>query len=125
MLLASWMLLAWMFGDSSDIRWLRNWCAGIFILTAVSLCAGGGFYLTYKVLRTSHRQAVQEMAHLLNERIKEGRTEDVRDALDHLASEPSEDSGFSSDILQRIKEVTNALEQTRNANVATQDETLH
>ena len=125
LLITGWMFLAWMFGESYDIRWLRNWCAGIFVVMAISICAGGGFYLTYKMLRSSHRQSVQQMAKLLKERLDEGRTSDVRDAIDHLASDPAEGSGSSPDILQRITEVTQALEQTRKSGVATRQDSMH
>jgi hypothetical protein len=125
LLIAGWMLLAWMIGESYDIRWLRNWCAGIFVVMAICICTGGGFYLTYKMLRSTHRQSVQQMAKLLKERLDEGRTSDVRDAIEHLASDPPEGSGFSPDILQRMTEVTQALDQTRHSNVASRPESLH
>lgn len=125
LLIAGWMLLAWMIGESYDIRWLRNWCAGIFVVMAICICTGGGFYLTYKMLRSTHRQSIQQMAKLLKERLDEGRTSDVRDAIEHLASDPPEGSGFSPDILQRMTEVTQALDQTRHSNVASRPESLH
>ncbi len=124
-LIAAWMLLAWMVGESYDIRWLRNWCAGIFVVMAIGICTGGGFYLTYKALRASHRGSVQQFASLLKERLDEGRISDVRDAIDHVVTEPGEGSEVSPDILQRLSEVTRALESTRHEHVAGKDVPMH
>lgn len=124
LLIAGWMLFAWIIGESYDIRWLRNWCAGIFVTMAIVVCTGGGFYLTYKIVRASHRSSVQQFAVLLKERLDEGRISDVRDAVEHLAVEPSEGSASHPDILQRLAELTEALESTRRERVAVREEPL-
>ncbi|MFN9719332.1 MAG: hypothetical protein ACK58L_11585 [Planctomycetota bacterium] len=125
LLIAGWMLFAWIIGESCDIRWLRNWCAGIFVTMAIVVCTSGGFYLTYKVVRTSHRSSVQQFALLLKERLDEGRISDVRDAVEHLAVEPSDGSGAHPDILQRLADLTEALESTRQEQVTAKDVPLH
>lgn len=118
-LFTAWMFLGWMFGEARDIRWLRNWCAGIFVVMALLICLGGGAMLARRVTQSSHRQTLEQFARLLEERAEEGRIQDVRDAINHLANKPDEWSTHSPDILVRIDEVTQALEKTALSKVAT------
>lgn len=117
-LFTAWMLLGWMVGESRDIRWMRNWCAGIFVVMAILLCLGGGAWISRKMTQTAYRSSIQKFSRLLNERAGEGRMEDVRDAIQHLAEEPDEWSTHNADILRRIEEVTEALEKTSHRRVA-------
>lgn len=118
LLFAAWMLLGWMIGESRDIRWMRNWCAGIFVITALVSCLAGGALLARRMTQTACRSSVQEFARLLHERAEQGRMEDVRDAIQHLAEQPDEWSSHSPDILRRVDELTMALEKTARPRVA-------
>jgi len=111
-LLTAWMLLGWFIGESRDIRWMRNWCAGIFVVMSVLICLGGGALLARRMAQADHRASVQQLTRLLNERASEGRMDDVRDAIQHLADQPDEWSTHSPDILTRVSEVTEALKKT-------------
>lgn len=117
-LFTAWMLLGWFFGESRDIAWMRNWCAGIFVVMAVCICLGGGAYFARRMTQTACRASVQQFSRLLHERAKAGRMDDVRDAIEHLAEQPDEFSTHSPDILKRIAEVTEALEKTSVSRVA-------
>ena len=117
-LFAAWMLLGWMIGESRDIGWMRNWCAGIFVITALVSCLAGGALMARRLTQATCRSSVQEFARLLNERAEQGRMEDVRDAIQHLAEQPDEWSSHSPDILRRIDELTVALEKTARPRVA-------
>lgn len=111
-LFTAWMLLGWFFGESRDIRWMRNWCAGIFVVLSILVCLGGGAFLARKLTQASYRSSMTEFSRLLHERMDEGRIEDVRDAIQHLSEEPDEWSTHSPDILKRVDELTEALQKT-------------
>jgi hypothetical protein len=118
-LFTAWMFLGWMIGESRDIRWMRNWCAGIFVVMAILICLGGGAVFARRMTQASCRTSLEQFAKLLEERSEEGRIQDVRDAISHLANQPDEWSSHSPDILTRINEVTQALEKTSLSRVAT------
>lgn len=119
LLFTAWMFLGWMIGESRDIRWMRNWCAGIFVVMAILICLGGGAVFARRSTQASCRASLEQFARLLEERAEEGRIQDVRDAISHLANRPDEWSSHSPDILSRINEVTQALEKTSLNRVAT------
>lgn len=119
LLFTAWMFLGWMFGESRDIRWMRNWCAGIFVVMSILICLGGGAMFARRITQASCRKSLEQFAKLLEERAEEGRIQDVRDAISHLANKPGEWSSHSPDILTRIEEVTQALEKTSISRVAT------
>jgi hypothetical protein len=123
-LFTSWMLWGWIVGESRDIRWMRNWCAGIFVVLCILLCLGGGAWFSRQAIQSSCRSRVQEFTRLLYERMEEGRIDDVRDALQHISEEPDEWSTYSRDRLQRMDEVTEALRKTARSRVATKHQTL-
>ena len=117
-LLAAWMFWGWLVGESRDIRWMRNWCAGVFVVLAILICLGSGALLANRQAEERHRASVQRVIHLLHARMNEGRIDDVKDALRHLAEVPAEWSTHSPDILTRLAEVTAALEKTARTRVA-------
>jgi len=117
-LFTAWMFLGWLIGESRDIRWMRNWCAGIFVILSIAVCLGGGALLSRKMTQSSHRASVERFSRLLHERASEGRLDDVRDAIQHLAEQPDEWSSHSPDILTRVDEVTEALRKTSRTQTA-------
>jgi hypothetical protein len=117
-LLTAWMFLGWRIGESRDIRWMRNWCAGIFVITSALICLGGGAVVARRMTQTSHRASVERFSRLLHERASEGRLDDVRDAIHYLAEQPAECSSYSPDILTRVDEVTEALQKTSRTQTA-------
>lgn len=123
-LITSWMLWGWMVGESRDIRWMRNWCSGIFVVLCILVCFGGGAWISCRVTQASYRSELQQFTRLLHERMKEGRSQDVQDAVQHIAEEPDEWSTFSNDPLQRLSDVTEALEKTARSRVTTTSEDL-
>lgn len=118
LLFTAWMLLGWFVGESRDVRWMRNWCAAIFVVMVILVCLGGGAWISRRMTQSSYRESLTNLSRLLNERAGEGRLEDVRDAITHLADEPDEWSTNSPDILKRIDEVTIALQKTARKKVA-------
>ncbi len=123
-LFTAWMFWGWLVGESRDIRWMRNWCAGIFVMLAILICLGSGAWLSRQISESRHREAVQRVTQLLHERMNQGRIEDVKDALQHLAEDPNEWSTHSEDVLVRLSVVTEALQKTARTRVAAKT-TIH
>ncbi len=117
-LLTAWMLWGWLVGESRDIRWMRNWCSGIFVVLAVMVCLGSAAWISHRITEAGHRDSLRRLTKLLHARINEGRTDDVKDALQHLAEDPDEWSTHSEDILTRLVDVTVALQKTARSRVA-------
>ena len=124
-LFTAWMLWGWMVGESRDIRWMRNWCSGIFVILTILICLGGSAWISRRMSQASYRASLEQLTRLLNERFQEGRTSDVGDALAHMAEVPDELSARSPDILQRLADVTEALEKTANRKVAKKPKSFH
>lgn len=120
-LLTGWMLLGWMVGESRDVRWMRQSCAVIFVTMLSLMCLGGGVVFTQHSLESNHRRSVRKFALLLRDRIHQGRIDDVRDALDHLADDPDSRSSDNPDILRRLSDVTEALGKTAHTQIADQN----
>ena len=118
LLLTSWMLWWWLVGESRDIRWMRNWFSTFFVVMAAFMCFGAGAWITHCYDEARYRKLVVEFSRLLEERLAENRTQDVRDALIHVNSEPDEWSSFSRDRLVRVTEVTEALRKSSSHAVA-------
>lgn len=117
-LFTAWIFWGWLVGESRNIRWMRNWCAGIFVVLAILICLGSGTWFSRRISESRHRDAVQRVTQLLHERMNEGRIEDVKDALQHLAEDPDELSTHSEDVLVRLSVVTEALQKTARTRVA-------
>ena len=118
LLLTSWLLWWWLVGESRDIRWMRNWFAVFFVVTAALTCFGAGAMIAHRYDEARYRKLVVEFSQLLEERLESHRIQDVRDALSHVNDEPDEWSSFSRDRLDRLKEVTEALQKSSRSAVA-------
>ena len=123
-LFAGWMFLGWIVGESRDIRWMKHWCAGIFVVSCVLICLGSGVWIAHRMTQSSYRTEFRQLTRLLNDRMKEDRIDDVRVALQHLADDPDEASTFSRDPLQRLTDVSEALRKTARNQIATKPENL-
>ncbi len=121
LLLTSWALWWWLVGESRDIRWMRNWSAAAFVMMAAVACFGAGAMLSHRYDEARYRKLTAEFSRLLEERLESNRTQDVRDALSHVNNLPDEWSSFSRDQLERVREVTDALEKTAQPAVASKD----
>ncbi|MBC7964311.1 MAG: hypothetical protein H7Z17_00170 [Fuerstia sp.] len=118
LLLTSWMLWWWLVGESRDIRWMRNWFATFFVITAALGCFAAGAMIAHRYDEARYRKLVVEFSKLLEERLESQRIQDVRDALSHVNDEPDEWSSFSRDRLDRLREVTEALQKSSSRAVA-------
>jgi hypothetical protein len=64
------------------------------------------------MLLSSHRAELQQLSIRLQQRLSDGRESEVREAIRFLAEPPAEGSGHSGDILGRMHELGQALDQS-------------
>jgi hypothetical protein len=111
LLFTAWVFYAWIMAESLEIRWLRRFLAGLFVVLITVMCLGGGIGLTRRILLSSHRAELQQLSVRLQQRLNDGRETEVRDAIRFLAEPPAEGSGHSGDILGRLSELRLAFER--------------
>lgn len=71
-LFACWMLWGWTVGESKDIKWLRRWCAPIFVVTVILISAGAGAVVTQVLVRQNVRHEVAELLEAIDRKISTG-----------------------------------------------------
>lgn len=86
MLFSAWMLWGWSVGESKNIKWLRQWCAPAFVLTAVLIATGAGAAVSHILTRNKVRDDVAQLLENIELRIRTGGADRVVSeirALDH------------------------------------------
>ncbi len=94
MLFASWMLWGWTVGESKNIKWLRRWCAPVFVVTVVIMSAGAGAYIGRAVTRNAMRENIINLLATIELRIRTGGADKViaeLQTLDH-SGDPDADA---------------------------------
>lgn len=102
LLFSGWMLWGWLVSEHRKIVWARNWCAGLFILTAVLISFGAGAGSALVVVKGRHRDQIREFATRLDQQLALGRTSLVQDELRRVTETPDEWSTESEDLLKRF-----------------------
>ncbi len=110
LLFTAWVFYGWIVAESFQIRWLKYYCAGLFIILLILICLGGGIGMTRLFLVSSHRAAIQQLARQLDQRLKDGRESEVHAAIRFLAEPPQEGTDASGDVLQRVSQLQTAME---------------
>ncbi len=103
LLFAAWMLWGWLVSDVRDIRWMRKWCAIVFVVMAVLMSAGAGVGITMAVLKRQFRSDVRDFALLVKKQVDAGNSKMVSEELQQLIEPTDAFPGQSSDILQRLE----------------------
>lgn len=109
-LFAAWMLWGWLVSDVRDIRWMRKWCAIVFVVMAVSMSAGAGVGVTMAILKRQFRQDVREFAVSMKKQTDAGNQKLVTEELQQLIEPTDAFPGQSGDILERLKASRQRLE---------------
>jgi len=104
-LFAGWMLWGWLVSEHRDIVWMRQWCSGIFVITAILISAAGGSAVTAVWLRKQHRAEVRQLAESLESGLQRGQHEKVRAVLRFLISPPADSDDFDGEALRRMSAV--------------------
>ncbi len=111
MLFAAWMLWGWSVGESKNIKWLRQWCAPTFVVTAVILAAGAGAFLSRAITRQQVRGEVVKLLENVELRVRTGGSDKVISeiqAADH-SDDPDRDA---FDILDHLTVMNKNLAPT-------------
>ncbi|MEQ9409423.1 MAG: hypothetical protein RIK87_16925 [Fuerstiella sp.] len=94
MLFAGWMLWGWTVGESKNIKWLRQWCAPAFVVTAVLIAGGAGAGISRAVTRQQVLNDVTQLLENIELRIRTGGADLVLseiEATDH-SDDPDRDA---------------------------------
>jgi len=110
LLFTAWVFYGWIVAESFQIGWLKRYCAGLFITLVILICLCGGIGLTRQILVSAHRVTVQQLARQLHQRLKDGRESEVHAAIRFLAEPPQEVTDASGDVLQRVTQLTKAMD---------------
>ncbi|MCH2203059.1 MAG: hypothetical protein MK102_13895 [Fuerstiella sp.] len=110
-LLTCWSLWGLCVGESTNIRWIRQWCGGIFVLMVALLSLGTGFLIARTMERSSARRDAFTALQLIADRIEAGNSQlvvrKIR-ALDHRG-DPDADA---YDLLTELPEFVTELRLT-------------
>ena len=93
-LFASWMLWGWTVGESKNIKWLRRWCAPVFVVTVVMMSVGAGAYIGRVVTRNAVREDITRLLKTIELRVRTGGSDKViaeLQTLDH-SDDPDADA---------------------------------
>lgn len=99
-LIAAWALWGWVVGESRNIKWLRNWCAPIFVVTTVLITAGGGGLASRILTKKAIREDVAQMLEHVDALVQQGRSDVVRSEIQKLHEKQLDDN--SVDILKEL-----------------------
>ncbi|MBL8817084.1 MAG: hypothetical protein JNL58_13735 [Planctomyces sp.] len=103
LLFAAWMLWGWLVSDVRDIRWMRKWCAIVFVVMAVLMSAGAGVGITMAVLKRQFRAEVRDFALVVKKQLDSGNQQMISEELQQIIEPTDAFPGQSSDILQRLE----------------------
>lgn len=112
LLFAAWMLWGWLVGEHREIIWMRNWCATLFVITALLISGGAGVGVTIAISRSRHRADVRNFAEALEKQLAAGKYQEARNSLQSVISTPDEWSDDSHDLLERMTTVTARMQQS-------------
>jgi len=76
-LFAGLMLWGWIEGESKNIRWLRHWCAPLFVMTAMLISAGAGAGAALAISRGAITADVAQLLQRIEEKISAGQSHEV------------------------------------------------
>lgn len=116
-LMTCWSFWGWTVGDSRNIRWIRHWCGGTFVILVAVLSAGGGFMAARVQERAEARGRAFEALQTVADRLEAGETRRVITALrglDHRG-DPDEDA---FDLLDELPDLTAKLQPQQASELA-------
>ncbi len=110
-LLTGWSFYAWIAAESLQVTWPRRLFALTSVILLTVVCFGGTYFLTRRSMQGDSRRQIEQLSAVLNAGLREGRTEDVHQAIRVLAEGPVDGHGWSQDILQRAEQIRVSLSQ--------------
>ncbi|MCP4787107.1 MAG: hypothetical protein GY903_32115 [Fuerstiella sp.] len=105
-LFAGWMLWGWTVGESKNIKWLRRWCAPVFVVTVAIMSAGAGAFIARAVTRNAVREDITNLLTTIELRIRTGGTDKVIAELQMLdrSDDPDADAFDALDDVAQMAE---------------------
>lgn len=94
LLFAGWVLWGWFVGESKDIKILRQWCAPIFVCTAMLISFGAGAGISIALTKNKIRGDVADLLENIELRVRTGGSDKVISeirATDH-SNDPDRDA---------------------------------
>lgn len=106
LLLAGWVLWGWVVGESRDIKWLRHWCAPIFVVLTIAFTAGTSTVVSRALTRRQVRGEVEELLDNIELRVRTGGATHVVRELQAVEADrdPEEESYDVLDHLSHLNE---------------------
>jgi hypothetical protein len=108
LLMTCWSFWGWTIGDSRNIKWIRHWCGGTFVILLTVLATASGFVVARKTERSNAQKSASEALHVIADRIESGDAQlvvqEIR-RLDHT-DDPDRDA---YDLLTELPELVNRL----------------
>lgn len=102
-LFAAWMLWGWLVSDVRDIRWMRKWCAILFVVTAILISVAAGAGVTMVVAKRQFRQDFHEFATAMKKQVDAGNHRLVAEELNLIVNPDAEAPGAGGDVLHRMQ----------------------
>ena len=122
-LLTCWSLWGWSVGEFHNVRWIRHWCGGLFVILIVVISAASGFLVAQIMERSSARHNTFEVLQLIADRIDAGDhqlvSRELR-ALDHRG-DPDHDA---YDLLDELPQLVTELREDFSPVYNTAEDTL-
>lgn len=116
LLMTCWSFWGWTVGDSRNIKWIRHWCGGIFVILVAVLSTASGYTAARNLERSAARTSASEALQVVADRIESGEARKVLHEirrLDH-SDDPDRDA---YDLLLELPEFVERL-QTSSRTVA-------
>ncbi len=89
--------------DVRDIRWMRKWCAILFVITAVLISVAAGAGVTMVFAKRQFRQDFHEFAAAMKKQVDAGNHRLVSEELNLIVNPDAEAPGTGGDILHRMQ----------------------
>lgn len=120
LLFTCWCLWGWFVGESRNIRWIRHWCGGMFVVMVTLIASAGGFLVGRGLERSTARDNAFEALQVIGDRLEAGDRQHVITAiraLDHRG-DPDADA---YDVLDELPQLVEKLQDTSNSASADAD----
>lgn len=108
-LFAGWMLWGWTVGESKNIKWMRVWCAPLFVVTIMLLSLGAGALVSRVMTRRKARADVTEVLACIQQQLEAGNADFVLKEIQATDQTGNPDAS-DFDLLKHLEKMTANLD---------------
>ena len=108
LLTACWAFWGWCVGESRNYKWMRQWCAGLFVILVAILSAGGGALISGQLAKSAARRDMTATVTVLRERLAAGESTAVLRELRKLDHRGDPDAD-AFDVLDELPQMAHRL----------------